>query len=343
MTFTPNYVTINFIIYSEKQLEACDIKYVIDGFKPFEGLIMSDKLKKLSIEIGETAAFFDVVGGPKRAHQCYWCCFCYFIDDWIEDMYRGKLSATVDVKDLELYIKDICKVWDTVAKTGEIDTSMVFARIKTQEDISEDYWKCMLVFLRTGRGVFESERLYRRWARSVHSYFDKYFPYEVPAVRRAVKENRYLTRDEHADHRWCSSGIPWLNAYQFTEDHIVEFFDDHDMGMVIVSQWGCLTNDALSYGKEVCSLSGDQKVTDIVVENQVNHAASKYQPFSVLKGLRDVCEEVDRQLQLCIDIHQLNPVVMRPYMKIGVFSWLNIFPYHLETSRYGWEKVDKIK
>jgi len=50
-----------------------------------------------------------------------------------------------------------------VGDGGVIEERMRFNVIPTQEEASVDFWNGMLVFLRTGLDIFESERLYVSW------------------------------------------------------------------------------------------------------------------------------------------------------------------------------------
>lgn len=324
--FTRHTLLIALFI-AEQQLLNVDIKYVQELLAPFSAQLVYPKLKHLSVEIGSTVAFFNLSTGPKRAHCVIACSFFFHMDDWLEREYKSMDEERLHK--LRVFVEVVIQLYKDQG-IGEQQPSTDSSGLLSETAV--DYVRCLAILRDTGKTVFETEPLFNRWKLSIVNFFECYFLCEIPAVVAALKRNQFLTDAEHADHRFCSAGLPWLNSYQYTLEHQFEHFSDFDSTMALVSQWGSLHNDALSFGKE------EPVQGELLHESRV-HRVEIQQQVTRFEAMAAVCDDANEKLELVLKVVDSLPSFMRPYIQCGFMSWLNIFPYHLQTSRYGWKKA----
>ena len=324
--------------FTDEQIRGLDIVYVHQLMANFSHLLIYEALNKLSIEIGLTNCFVNCSSGEKRAHCVIVCSFYFLWDDWFEPYFVT--GSDEQMVKLEKHVNDLSRMFRIADETGQVCTETIDG-FDLDLEKSMDFYKAHVIILKTAKAVFDNDRLFRKWSKTVSNYLNAYFKLEIPVMRRATSENRYLTNEEYADFRYVTTGLGWLTSYQFTEDMDIEFFSDVSELQSIAAQWGGLHNEIMSIGKS--PTRGDA----LEVENRVHHQLwlqgdDSNDHLSLFNAMKEICRQADERLEGILRICEFTSLRLKPFPKMACISWIDMFPYYVESSRYGWQLVDSV-
>ena len=311
------------------------MKYVHQLMANFSHLLIFKALNKLSIEIGSTTCFFNLSSGEKRAHCVVVCSFYFLWDDWFEQYFvAGSDEQLINLKN---HVDDLSRMFLIASETGQVCAEPVDG-FDLDLNVSLDFYEAHVIILKTAKAAFESDRLFRKWSLTIYNYFCAYFDWEVPVMRRATSENRFLTKEEYTNFRYLTTGIGWLTSYQFTDDMVIEKFFDGSELQAIIAQWGGLHNEIMSIGKE--ATRGEA----LEVENRVLHQLSLQggdgnDKLALFNAMKDVCRQTNKQIEVILSVCELLPFELKRFPKLSCITWIDMFPYYVESSRYGWKLV----